>query len=284
MMKSGKNDLADKIKGCRLLDEQTGIWYLGQEGFLFKNKNKYLAIDPYLSDYVDRNCCEFVKWSRLYPPPISGDELSFVNVVLCTHSHYDHADPVTLKEMFEANKELKIVAPAPCLDTVAEYGIDKENIIPAKAFESIEVDGFEVIPVPSAHEELHQDENGDYLELGYVIKVKENSQTYFHAGDMCMYDGLEESLKKYDIDIAFLPINGRDYFRNAADIIGNFNCEEAVLLAKNINAEMLVPMHHDLYEVNCVRPEEFVSAVNKHHPFRKYHIFSPGELYISGKN
>ena len=38
-----------------------------------------------------------------------------------------------------------------------------------------------------------------------------------HAGDMCMYDGHIEKLK--DIDIAFLPINGRDYCRTHNDII-----------------------------------------------------------------
>ena len=52
----------------------------------------------------------------------------------------------------------------------------------------------------------------------------------------------------------------------------------AALIA--IGADMLVPMHHDLYEVNRVRPSHFVDAVETLDPFRKYHIFAPGELYI----
>ena len=95
-----------------------------------------------------------------------------------------------------------------------------------------------------------------------------------------MYDGLIESLIPYQVDVALLPINGRDYFRNRDDIIGNFNCEEAVLLAKAMGADMLVPMHHDLYAVNRVRTAHFVDAVETLDPFRKYHIFAPGELYI----
>ena len=97
---------------------------------------------------------------------------------------------------------------------------------------------------------------------------------------MCMYDGLIETVKPYGVDMAFLPINGRDYFRNRNDIIGNFNCEEAVLLAKEIGAEILVPLHHDLYAVNRVKTGHFVDAVEMLHPFRKYHIFAPGELYV----
>jgi len=272
-------DLKNSIPKTELCGKQVGIWYLGQEGFLFKNKDSYLAVDPYLSDYVDRNCCEYVQWKRLYEPPAAPKDLAFVNVVLCTHSHYDHADPDTLSVIAENNPNTKFVIPAACVNTVLKYGITRENVIPAVAFEEIETDGFKIIPIPSAHEGLNTDENGNYCEVGYIIKA--NTQTFFHAGDMCMYDGLIESLKTFDVDIAFLPINGRDYFRNRADIIGNFNCEEAVLLAKEIGAEMLVPMHHDLYEVNSASVESFVGAIKKYDRFRRYHVFAPGELYVS---
>ncbi len=268
-----------EISEQRLCENQVGVWYLGQVGFLFKSKNSYLAIDPYLSDYVDQNCCEFVDWKRKYNPPISPKELSFVNYVVCTHLHYDHTDPITVSEIAKNNPNTKFIIPAPCANDVTEYGVDAENIIFARAFEEIKLNNFTLIPIPSAHEELHTDSNGDYCELGYVIKT--NEQTFFHAGDMCMYDGLIQNLEKFSINIAFLPINGRDYFRNKNDIIGNFTTEEAVLLAKEINANMLVPMHHDLYDVNSVGADVFVKAIEKHHPYRKYHIFSPGELYIS---
>lgn len=270
-----KNDILE----AELTEQQVGIWYLGQEGFLFKNKHEYLAIDPYLSDYVDQNCSEYVAWNRLYQPPIAPKDIAFVDVVLCTHLHYDHADPITLSEIAKHNPHTKFVVPAPGVDMVASYGIKACNIIPAQAFREMIVGDFKIMPIPSAHEELHQDKHGDFCEVGYVIQA--NGQTFFHAGDMCMYEGLIPTLQQFDINIAFLPINGRDYFRNQADIIGNFNCEEAVLLAKEIKADILVPMHHDLYDVNCVRVEQFVSAIQKYDSFRRYHIFAPGELYIN---
>lgn len=270
-----------KITNFPLADHQIGIWYLGQEGFLFKNGSNHLVVDPYLSDYVDKNCCEYVKWERLYEPPMKPEELDFVDVVVCTHSHYDHADPETLAAVAKSNPRTKFIIPAPVKNVLESYGINKDNIIPAYAGQEIQVANFTVIPVPSAHEELHTDADGNFCELGYIIKADE--QTFFHAGDMCLYDGLIENLRQYTIDIAFLPINGRDYFRNKNDIIGNFTAAEAVLLAKEIHAEMLVPMHHDLYKVNCVKTEEFVSYLNEYHPFRKYHVFSPAEGYISVK-
>ena len=269
---------AKDIIDCALHESQVGVWYLGQEGFLFKNGNKYLAIDPYLSDYVDRHCCEFVQWKRQYAPPIQAQELSFLNVVLCTHTHYDHADPDTLTKFAQFNPHVQFVVPAPAVKTVAGYGIEEGRILPAFAGRSLMVDGFEIFPVPSAHETLHKDENGHYCELGYVVKM--NGKTVFHAGDMCMYDGLIETVKPFAVDMALLPINGRDYFRNLDDIIGNFTCEEAVLLAREIGAKRLVPMHHDLYAVNKVRTAHFVDAVEQLDAYRQYHIFAPGELYI----
>lgn len=272
------NVTAKEIRDSRINSDQVGIWYLGQEGFLLKSNERYLAVDLYLSDYVDRNCCQYVKWERLYEPPIAAADIDFLDVVLCTHAHYDHADPDTLAQLAMNNPKTKFVVPAPEVSTVAAYGVEPDRIIPAVAFQMIVVDGFEIIPIPSAHETLKMQADGNYSALGYVIRAGE--KVFFHAGDMCMYDGLIEALQPHCIDVAFLPINGRDYFRNQSDIIGNFNCEEAVLLAKAVGADMLIPMHHDLYAVNRVRTSYFVDAVEQLHPYRKYHIFAPGELYI----
>ena len=267
----------DMLLSLPLNDSLVGIRYLGQEGFLFSHGGHHLGVDLYLSDYVDQNCCQLVQWQRLYAPPVAAEELDFLDVVLCTHGHYDHADPDTLSRLSK-NPNTKFVIPAPETAILTAAGVKEENIIAAVAFEKITVSGFEIIPIPAAHETLSPNEDGLYSAMGYVIRV--GGKTFFHAGDMCMYDGLIESLVPYQVDVAMLPINGRDYFRNRDDIIGNFNCEEAVLLAKAIGADMLVPMHHDLYAVNRVRTAHFVDAVETLDPFRKYHIFAPGELYI----
>lgn len=269
---------AQKILSTPLHSSQVGIWYLGQEGILLKSDDRYLAVDLYLSDYVDRNCSQLVQWERLYAPPIAPSALTFLDVVLCTHSHCDHADPDTLSQLAKANPTTKFVIPAPEIACLTACGIPMERIIPAVAFVPIRLAGFCITPIPAAHETLQPDANGNYPALGYIIQTKD--KTFFHAGDMCMYDGLIESLQPFSVDVALLPINGRDYFRTKNDIIGNFNCEEAVLLAKAISADLLVPLHHDLYAVNRVRTACFVDAVEQLDSRRKYHIFAPGELYI----
>lgn len=269
------------ILNTKLPEDQAALFYLGQEGYLVKYQNKYILVDPYLSDYVDQNCCsELVTWERNYPAPISAEELDFIDYVLCTHAHYDHSDPWTLSVLAKVNPETVFIAPEPIKETILSYGVGPERMIGAIADEAIELDGCKIIPVPAAHEELHPDENGHYAELGYKILVEDIS--IFHAGDCCIYDGLKERLM--NIDVLMVPVNGRSYHkRYDQDIIGNMTCEEAVILATETNADMIVPMHYDLYPCNCINPAQFVDTLYTMNPFLKFHMFVPGERFLISK-
>lgn len=262
-----------------LSDRQIVLFYLGQEGFLIRYQDTYYLIDPYLSDYVDRNCStDQVKWVRRYDVPVRPEELDFVDYVFCTHGHYDHADPDTLQALAAHNKKAKFIVPEPIRETIQSYGIDASSLIGAAAGQKLSLGPCDVIPVPAAHEELHTDEQGNYKELGY--KMCFGNTTLFHAGDCCIYDGLTNLLGQ--IDILMVPVNGRSYYKLQDDILGNMNAVEAVLLAKKIHARLLVPMHFDLYDVNCINPAHFVDCLYNINPGQAFHMFSVGEKYIWG--
>jgi L-ascorbate metabolism protein UlaG (beta-lactamase superfamily) len=114
---------------------------------------------------------------------------------------------------------------------------------------------FTLHALPSAHESLETDVNGDHKFLGYVIEV--GGKTIYHSGDCCAYDGLVERLEHWKIDLALLPINGRDPARGVA---GNFTAEEAAHLGKVIGARLVIPCHYEMFEFNTVSPLEFVAA------------------------
>ncbi len=271
--------MKSKITKTELLNSQFGLFFLGGIGFIIKHKDKYIMIDGYLSDYVDKNCCtELVKWVRNYPAPISPDELDFIDYVFCTHSHYDHADPETLSVLAKINKKAKFFASKPITDIIAQYGIERERIVGLETDVKYEIcDWFSVTAIPAAHEQIHKAADGNCLEVGFILDI--DGKRFFHSGDCCPYLGLEERIK--GTDVLILPVNGRDYYRtNILDIIGCFDSREAVTLAKNIGAGLLIPVHIGLYDVNTASEAGFVDAIKTIAPYQPFHMFTPGEKYI----
>ena len=58
------------------------------------------------------------------------------------------------------------------------------------------------------------------------------------------------------MDVAVLPVNGRDPEREARGIVGNMDAREAVELALAIGATLLVPIHWDGFAGNTVPPAQ----------------------------
>ena len=96
------------------------------------------------------------------------------------------------------------------------------------------------------------DDLGRHQFVGYVVEV--GPWTIYHSGDTIPYDGMEENLRQWRIDVALLPINGRRPERRVA---GNLWGREAANLAKAISARTVIPCHYDMFEFNTESPEEF---------------------------
>ena len=82
------------------------LYYLGQEGMILSTPGVTLAVDPYLSDYVDKRNND-PRWQRNYPAPVTPEDLApYLDYVFCTHAHSDHTDPWTIPVLAERNKKL----------------------------------------------------------------------------------------------------------------------------------------------------------------------------------
>lgn len=262
-------------------DNRLHLLYMGNEGFLYGYQGFFFASDPYLSYYTDLNCSnDLVTWKRRYAPPFEGKELTFVSLVTLSHSHYDHSDPYTIASIESTNPNVKFLFPKAEEKREEEYHLNQKNTLLAKADEPITFGPLKVIPIPSAHEEFHQDKNGDYFELGYIYEI--GPYRIFHAGDMCPYEGLQERLGK--LDIALMPINGRSkYKKEVLDIIGNFNSKEALSIACQSDAKLFIPMHYDLYDVNSTTVDEFLKSKEEVAPQLNTKIMKPGEALVYRK-
>ena len=64
-------------------------------------------------------------------------------------------------------------------------------------------------------------------------------------------------MKRYKIDVAFLPINGNIPARGVA---GNMDGAEAANLAKQSDIRLVIPHHYHLFEFNTADPDLFESS------------------------
>ena len=238
--------------------DRLNLWWLGQSGYLVQWQGHHLLIDPYLSDSLTKKYEDTDKpHVRMTERVIAPEKLDFIEVVTSSHNHTDHLDGETLIPLLEANSGLTVIVPAANLAFAANrLQVRPERLTPIHADgDPIQVGPFTFHAIPSAHESLETDENGDHKFVGYVIEI--GKRTIYHSGDACLYDGLEERLKQWKIDLAILPINGREPARGGA---GNFTGEEAAGLSKEIGARLVVPCHYEMFEFNTVSPKIFVTA------------------------
>ena len=234
------------------------LWWLGQSGFLIQWQAHHLLMDPYLSDSLTRKYAGTSKLHvRMTERVIAPERLDFVDVVTSSHNHTDHLDSETLVPLMQANPELTTMVSGANLAFAAErLQISQERLTPIRADdESIQIGPFTFHAIPSAHESLEQDENGDHRFIGFIVHI--GKWAIYHSGDCVLYEGLVERLQNHKIDLALLPINGRDPKRGVA---GNFSPEEAAQLGKQIQAGLVIPCHYEMFEFNTISPNEFEQA------------------------
>jgi len=250
------NALIEEINEAQVKSGSLRIWWIGQEGFVFKSAMHIIYIDPYLSTYAERitkgKPNEHV---RISPAPMQPQDVDHADIVLCTHDHADHIDPDGIPLIAAASPDAVFIVPQCARDTMLGFGIDQKRIHTMKGDDELLLDGIQVFAIPAKHEEFDRDSQNGYPYLSYIIEI--DGLTLFHAGDTIPYAGQVERIRRHRIDLAFLPINGRDEFRRKLDFEGNFTCKEAVRLAVDIDAGLTIPMHYDMFAINTVDINEF---------------------------
>jgi len=207
--------------------------------FQIKTKDKILYIDP---AYLKTNFTNYPKKIEFstWPDPIDGlpeKDLERADIILVTHHHKDHCKSVTVKRL--RKQDTTVIATKRC---VKELG---KNITVIEAEKEVEINKVRIKAVEAYNKEKNNKTKVSHkkgIGLGYIISIE--GKSIYHAGDTDLIQEMEDIGK---INVALLPIGGRDF---------TMNLTEAVQATITIKPQVVIPMHR--FDAD---PQEFKKQV-----------------------
>jgi L-ascorbate metabolism protein UlaG (beta-lactamase superfamily) len=221
------------------VDAHLAILWIGHATVLIQIDDKFILTDPVFTETV-----AFLS-KRLIEPGIEVANLPEIDVTLISHMHADHLSLGSL-EMIEG-KVKELIVPEGGLLYIPNYKFESNEL---KWWKTINVNGVKITSVPVLHNGMRYGLDYNWLPqayTGYVIEY--NGVTIYYSGDTG-YEPTTELFKKTadkfkKIDLAILPIapiHPREY-----SYIRHTDPHDALLIAKELKAEKVIPIHYDTF-------------------------------------
>jgi L-ascorbate 6-phosphate lactonase len=253
--------LMQDIRAFPVPPKHVALWWLGQNGYIFKTPEGTLAsVDLYLTD----SCAELfgslgVNLRRRVPVLIPPEEAN-VDIFACTHNHGDHTDPWTIRGL--RNKDAaQFVGPHPTCDVYRAEGIESGRIVPTwpdhtVEYRDVRIQGAFALPTDAS----------DLNHMGFVFEFGGGPRIYV-TGDTD-YSDLLAGARKHSPDMVITCINGG---------FNNLSHWEAAQVVADIKPKVAVPCHYDMFPDNSLDPQQFRAALHLRAPDVRYQELEHGK-------
>ena len=118
------------------------FWWLGQHSVVLRIGGTVVYIDPYLAPGP----------ARRTPPAFSGEQVTNAHLVLCSHDHSDHIDPVAIPAIAQASPGAVFIAPKPAAGRMLSLGVPASRLLGLDDGEQMDVAGVNLTGIKAAHE------------------------------------------------------------------------------------------------------------------------------------
>lgn len=161
----------------------------------------------------------------IYIDPFEITQSQAANIILLTHSHYDHCSVNDINKI--STPRTIVIAPPDCQSKL-QGKVDLRDCVVLSPGKKICAGNIliEAIPSYNTDKKFHPKSNEW---LGFIVDI--NSKRIYHAGDT---DIISEMSTLKNIDIALLPVSGT-YVMNA---------EDAAQAAALFKPKLAIPMHY----------------------------------------
>jgi L-ascorbate metabolism protein UlaG (beta-lactamase superfamily) len=224
---------------------------------LLQTEGKNILTDPIWSERASP--FSFVGPKRYRHPGIAFEQLPPIDVVLISHNHYDHMDIPTLLRLQEAFHPVVIV-PIGNKTYLETRGI--EHVFEYDWWEKTDLgDSIHISSVPAQHFSARAiSDRNTTLWGGYVIETP-HGNTYI-AGDTGYGPFVKSITERFSsMRLALIPIGAfrPEFFMGPVHV----SPSEALLIAKDLHAGTMIPMHYGTFHLADDRQDEPLQELQK---------------------
>ncbi|WP_373876480.1 MBL fold metallo-hydrolase [Paenibacillus spongiae] len=227
------------------------VTWIGHSTFLIQHSGLNIVTDPVWALQMG-----FQK--RLTNPGIPIADMPPVDIVLISHSHYDH---LHMRSLLALKGSKMLIVPVGLADMMRRKGFT--SVVELSWWESTTIGGVSITFVPSQHWtrrtllDMNRSHWGGYVIQSHTERndtAAEPMPAVYFAGDSGYFDGFKAIGERFDIDIALMPIGAYDpeWFMGPQHVTP----EEALRAFIDIGARRFVPMHYGSFRLADDTPRE----------------------------
>ncbi|MEF2967532.1 MBL fold metallo-hydrolase [Paenibacillus sp. M1] len=229
--------------------EEASVTWIGHSTFFIQYEGLNIVTDPVWAKRMGFQ-------RRLGSPGLPIAKVPDIDVILISHSHYDHMHVSSIRRLYGSGTQ--IIAPSGLGRKMLRKGF--RRTIELSWWEHAEIGNAKISFVPTQHwtRRTPFDTNTSHWG-GYVLepaagpaarrddeKLPQQPVIYF-AGDSGYFRGFAEIGNRFDIDVALLPIGAYEpeWFMTSQ----HTTPEEALQAFVDVKAKLMVPMHYGTFRL-----------------------------------
>ncbi len=231
-------------------NEPTLTW-LGHATFLLQIGGVNILTDPHLTKRASP-----LSWAgpkRHVEPPLSFDELPHIDIVVVSHSHYDHLDTGTLRRLAaQPGGPPRYYVGLGLAAWARDHDIP--NVAELDWWQNVEQDDIRLHFVPVQHWSARTPWDRDRTLWGAWV-IEYGDARFFFGGDFGYSQDLADARARFGgFDLAMIPVGAYEprWFMKTMHV----NPEEAVKAHVDLNARYSVGMHWGTFRLTDERLDE----------------------------
>lgn len=246
--------------------ETTTITWVGHSTFFIQYMGLNIVTDPVWAERMAFN-------RRLTPPGIPIHDVPPLDVILLSHSHYDHMHMASLRKLYSAGTT--VIVPVGLKSKMIRKGFHRCQEM--NWWEHVIVGGVRISFVPAQHwtrrtlmdtntshwggfvlqSEAHVSGHGGTLDANPEVaseKLAPMPPTIYFVGDTGYFRGFREIGERFPIDLTLMPIGAYEpeWFMTSQHVTP----EEALQGFVETGSKLMVPMHYGTFKLADDTPRE----------------------------